>query len=106
MHRLPLPDPGTPDLRSPWRFLRRVVLLQWRTIAGGALFGILWMGSQALFPFVVGDAIDAGAAAHDLTSLGTWCGLLLGIGVLQALAGLMRHRLAVTNYLVGAYRTQ
>ena len=106
MQKLPLADPGTPDLRSPSRFLRRVVRLQWRTIAGGAVFGILWMGSQALFPFVVGHAIDDGVASHDLTSLWRWCALLFGIGILQALSGLMRHRFAVTNYLVAAYRTQ
>jgi ABC-type multidrug transport system fused ATPase/permease subunit len=103
---LPLVDPGTPDLRSPWRFLLRVLRLQQRSIAGGALFGILWMGSQALFPYVVGRAIDTGVAHHDMKALGTWCLILFGIGVLQAFAGLLRHRFAVTNYLVAAFRTQ
>jgi ABC-type multidrug transport system fused ATPase/permease subunit len=103
---LPLVDPGTPDLRSPWRFLLRVLRLQQRSIAGGALFGILWMGSQALFPYVVGRAIDTGVAHHDMKALATWCLILFGIGVLQAFAGLLRHRFAVTNYLVAAFRTQ
>jgi ABC-type multidrug transport system fused ATPase/permease subunit len=106
VQRLPLVDPGTPDLRSPWRFLLRVLRLQRRTIAGGALFGILWMGSQAVFPYVIGRAIDEGVADHDLTALTRWCLILFGIGVLQAVSGLLRHRFAVTNYLVAAFRTQ
>jgi ABC-type multidrug transport system fused ATPase/permease subunit len=103
---LPLVDPGAPDLRGPWHFLRRVLRLQWLTIAGGALFGILWMGSQALFPYIVGRAIDVGVAGHDLRALSRWCLLLLLVGVLQAVSGLMRHRFAVTNYLTAAFRTQ
>ena len=106
MQQLPLADPGTPDLRSPWRFLLRVLRLQRRTIVGGAFFGVLWMGSQAVFPYVVGRAIDVGVAGHDLRGLVRWCLILLGIGVLQALSGLCRHRFAVTNYLVSAFRTQ
>lgn len=103
---MPFADPGTPDLRSPWRFLLRVLRLQWRTIAGGAVFGILWMGSQALFPYVVGRAIDVGVARHDTAALSRWCLILLGIGIVQALAGLQRHRFAVTNYMAAAFRTQ
>ena len=106
MRILPLVDPGTPDLRSPWRFLRRVLWLQRGSVAGGAVFGILWMGSQAVFPYVVGHAIDAGVARHDLTALWRWCALLLAIGLLQAGSGVLRHRFAVTNYLVAAFRTQ
>ncbi|MDT7572467.1 MAG: hypothetical protein QOE05_2641 [Actinomycetota bacterium] len=106
MQRHPLADPGTPDLRSPSRFLLRVARLQWRTIAGGAVFGILWMCSQALFPYVVGRAIDVGVAGHDLRALSRWCLILFGIGVLQALSGLQRHRFAVTNYMAASFRTQ
>jgi ABC-type multidrug transport system fused ATPase/permease subunit len=106
VQKLPLVDPGAPDLRSPWRFLRRVLRLQARTIAGGAVFGILWMGSQALFPYVIGRAIDDGVAGRDLGGLARWCLILLAIGLLQAVSGLLRHRFAVTNYLVAAFRTQ
>ena len=30
---------------------------------------------------------------------------MLGIGLVQAVAGIMRHRFAVTNWLTAAYRT-
>jgi ABC-type multidrug transport system fused ATPase/permease subunit len=88
------------------RFLLRVVALQRLTILGGAFFGIVWMSAQAMFPFIVGRAIDEGVAAHDLAALRRWCLLLLGVGILQALAGLMRHRFAVSNFLTASYRTQ
>jgi ABC-type multidrug transport system fused ATPase/permease subunit len=102
----PLADPGTPDLRSPWRFLLRVLALQRRTVLGGAFFGIAWMSSQAMFPFLIGRAIDQGVAAHDLVALRNWCLVLLAVGILQSLAGLLRHRCAVSNYLTSSYRTQ
>jgi ABC-type multidrug transport system fused ATPase/permease subunit len=64
------------------------------------------MGSQAVFPYVVGRAIDVGVAAHDTGALTRWCLILLGIGIVQALSGLLRHRFAVTNYMSAAFRTQ
>jgi ABC-type multidrug transport system fused ATPase/permease subunit len=71
---------------------------------GGALFGILWMSSQAVMPFVIGRAIDRGVADQDGRALLTYAGLMFGIGVLQAVSGTFRHRFAVTNWLTAAYR--
>lgn len=106
MRSLPLADPGTPQLRSPNRFLLRVFRLQLATVLGGAFFGVLWMGAQALLPYVVGRAIDQGVAHHNLHALTRWCGVLLAVGALQALAGVLRHRFAVGNFLVACFRTQ
>ncbi|MGI8535652.1 MAG: hypothetical protein ACR2K2_03970, partial [Mycobacteriales bacterium] len=60
MRSLPLTDPDLPDLRSPTRFLLRVTWLQRWTVLGGMAFGVLWMGGQALIPYVLGRAIDEG----------------------------------------------
>jgi ABC-type multidrug transport system fused ATPase/permease subunit len=103
---LPHADPGEPDLRSPARFLLRVVALQRLTILGGVVFGVLWMGCQALLPFVVGRAIDDGVRASSTSALLRWGLVLLGIGVVQALSGLMRHRFAVTNWMVATFRVE
>ncbi len=65
MRSLPLSDPGQPDLRSPGRFLLRVAALQRWTILGGITFGVVWMGCQALVPYVLGRAVDEGVAARD-----------------------------------------
>ncbi len=69
------------------------------------LFGIIWMSTQAVMPFVLGRAIDRGVAAQDSGELLKWAGLLFAIGLVQAGAGIMRHRFAVTNWLTAAYRT-
>lgn len=105
MRQLPLADPGTPDHRTPARYLLWVASGQKATLAGGMLFGILWMGSQAFVPAILGKAIDQGIAAGDTERLLLWTTALFGVGVLQALAGIMRHRFAVVNWLSGAYRT-
>ena len=104
MQRLPYPDPGTPDLRTPVRFLSWVARGQWRTLASGVFFGVIWMVSQALIPAAVGRAIDLGIIAEDTQALLTWGGVLIGLGVVTALAGTMRHRFAVENWRRAAFR--
>lgn len=78
---------------------------QRRTLAGGMIFGILWMSSQAVMPAVIGRAIDEGIAAKDSSELLKWTMAMLVIGLVQAASGIMRHRFAVTNWLTTAYRT-
>ena len=105
VRHLPLADPGTADARSPWRFLGWLMKGQWDTLLAGMAFGIVWMVSQAVMPAVIGHAIDDGVAARDVPELLRWTTLMLGIGLVQAGAGIMRHRFAVTNWLTAAYRT-
>ncbi|TCN38798.1 ABC-type multidrug transport system fused ATPase/permease subunit [Kribbella orskensis] len=105
MRQLPVADPGTPDHRSPARYLLWVASGQKATLLGGMAFGILWMGAQAFVPAILGKAIDQGIAAGDTERLLLWTTALFAVGVLQALAGIMRHRFAVVNWLSGAYRT-
>jgi ABC-type multidrug transport system fused ATPase/permease subunit len=78
---------------------------QWHTLALGMFFGIVWMSTQAVMPAVIGRAIDHGVAAQDGSALLQYAGLMLAIGLLQAVSGIMRHRFAVTNWLTAAYRT-
>ena len=105
VRHLPLTDPGTADARSPWRFLGWLMKGQWHTLLAGMLFGIVWMVAQAVMPAVIGHAIDDGIAAKDVHGLLRWTLAMLGIGLVQAFAGIMRHRFAVTNWLTAAYRT-
>ncbi|WP_372729127.1 ABC transporter ATP-binding protein [Nocardioides sp.] len=105
MRNLPLGHPGTADHRSPGRFLWWLAMGQRRTLAGGMIFGILWMSSQAVMPAVIGRAIDEGIAAKDSSELLKWTMAMLVIGLVQAASGIMRHRFAVTNWLTTAYRT-
>ncbi len=106
MRALPLADPGVPDLRSPVRFLLRVAAMQRATLAGGIAFGVLWMGCQAVLPYAVGRAVDDGLAARDGDALLAWSAVLLGIGLVQAGSGVLRHRFAVTNWLLACFRVE
>ena len=105
MRTLPVTDPGVPDCRSAGRYLFWVARQVAPTMVGAMLLAIVWMVSQALMPAAIGRAIDAGFGARSLPGLATWSGVLLGLGILQAVAGILRHRMAVFNWLSGAYRT-
>ena len=105
MRTLPLADPGLPDLRSASRFLLRIAWLQRWTVLGGMAFGILWMGSQALVPYVLGRVVDDGIAARDGDELRRWVLVLVALAVVQGWASITRHRFAVTNWLLAAFRS-
>ena len=105
MRDLPLHHPGVADHRSATRLLWWLAKGQWHTLLLGMLFGIAWMSAQAVLPAVIGQAIDKGVAAKDSQELLKYAGLMFAIGLVQAAAGIIRHRYAVTNWLTAAYRT-
>ncbi len=102
---LPLTDPGDPDRRSPLRYLTWLARQQLGLLSLNALFGIGWMLSQALLWAAVGAAIDHGIAGHSATELWKWVGVVVILGLVQALCGALRHQLAVTNWMNATYRT-
>jgi ABC-type multidrug transport system fused ATPase/permease subunit len=102
--RLPADDPGAPDTRSPARLLLWVGRHQLGTLLAGVFFGIVWMVAQALMPFTIGRAIEDGIVEHDNRALALWAAVLLGLGATQAAAGIMRHRMAVFNWLKASFR--
>ena len=104
MKELPLRDPGTPDTRSPARLLVWVGKHQIPTLLAGVGFGVAWMVAQALMPFAIGRAIDDGIVESDNAALVQWTLILLGLGGVQAFAGVMRHRFAVWNWLLASFR--
>jgi ABC-type multidrug transport system fused ATPase/permease subunit len=104
MIKLPFADPGTPDTRSPVRFLVWVGRQQLGTLLAGVFFGVLWMVSQALMPAAIGRAIQDGIVDDDSRALAIWALILLGLGATTAAAGVMRHRCAVSNWLQASFR--
>ena len=92
MMRLPYDDPGLPDTRSPARLLLWVGRRQLPTLIAGIVLGILWMVAQAMMPYAIGRAIGDGLTDGDNRALALWSVVLLGLGVLQAVAGIVRHR--------------
>ena len=104
MKQLPFTHPGRPDTRSPVRFLLWVGRQQLGSLGLGATFGIVWMLAQALLPYALGRAVEDGLAAGDTGALLTWAGVLLGLGTVQAVAGVLRHRAAVGNWMQASFR--
>jgi ABC-type multidrug transport system fused ATPase/permease subunit len=101
--RLPVTDPGVPDTRSPARFLLWIGRYQIKTILFGMLFGIVWMVAQALIPWGIGHGTD-GIVAGDNRAIALWSLVVLGLGAIVAVAGVMRHRFAVSNWLQASFR--
>ncbi|WP_204286955.1 ABC transporter ATP-binding protein [Microbispora amethystogenes] len=104
MRSLPVTDPGTPDARGPLRYLWWVARAQAAPLLAGMGLAVLWWLGQAMVPSALGRAIDAVTAADSGTLL-AWSAVLLGLGVLQAVTGVLRHRFAVFTWLSAAYRT-
>ena len=104
MIELPVADPGRPDTRSPLRLLLWVGSHQKSTIAIAVTFGIVWMVSQALMPYAIGQAIQQGIVEGSNSALWRFCALLAALGILQAVSGIFRHRYAVQNWLQASYR--
>ncbi|GAA0407072.1 ABC transporter [Acrocarpospora corrugata] len=104
MRSLPVSDPGTPDARSPIRFLWWTARAQLVPLLIGIALAILWWLGQALMPYAIGAAVNA-LTARDSGGLVRWAAVLLGLGGVQAVSGVLRHRYAVVTWLGAAYRT-
>jgi ABC-type multidrug transport system fused ATPase/permease subunit len=98
---LPLSDPGSPDLRSPLRFLAWMARSQRRGQYFSVLWGSLWMGSQAAAPFLVGLGIQA-AVTHRTDRIWQAGAGLLVLGAVQTVGAVLLHRQAVWNWITAA----
>ncbi|HOF64090.1 MAG TPA: ABC transporter ATP-binding protein [Dermatophilaceae bacterium] len=104
MRVLPFDDPGTPPVTTARAFLWWVARGQWTTLAAGMVFGVVWMVSQALVPATISRAIDEGIVGGDRGALWRWSGAVALLGLTIAGSGIMRHRMAVSNWLTAAFR--
>ncbi|ALE93650.1 multidrug ABC transporter permease [Arthrobacter alpinus] len=104
MRSFPYPQVGSPDLRSPSRFLWWLAKAQRTTLLLGITYGSLWTLSQGLIPYVLGQAVDFGIVAGNFGALLAWVGLLLALTVIQAVTSTLRHRAAISNWMQAAYR--
>lgn len=105
LSRLPLPDPGVPELRSPARFLAWIARAQWDSLGLGILWGTLWMLAQGAVPAALGLAVQS-ASDHDTHGVLVAAAIVLALGSVQTSAGVLRHRMAVSNWITAASRTQ
>ncbi len=100
-----LVPPSTPNLRSPSRFLIWMARRQAPNLALGGFFGVVWMGTQAAVPLVLGAAIEA-VIQRQAAAIIDWSLGIIGLGIVQAAAGGLRHREAVTNRLIASSTVQ
>ncbi|GAA2919472.1 MULTISPECIES: ABC transporter ATP-binding protein [Streptomycetaceae] len=103
--RVPHADPGSPDHRTPARYLRWLVRTQRKRVALGAMWGTSWMCALMLPPYLMSKAIDSGLKAGDRGQLAIWVSVLLAVGAAIAVLGILRHRTMTLIRVDAAYRT-
>ncbi|MGP7959817.1 ABC transporter ATP-binding protein [Sanguibacter sp. A247] len=103
MRSLPLDSLGTPDTRSPGRFLLWQARQQKGPLALALLLGILTFSSQTVMPYVFGVALDSGLEQGLTPELWGWSALLLAAAVLQIVTAAWGHRADVVNWLRASF---
>ncbi len=105
LKNIPRREPGIPDLRGVWPFLSWIARAQWRTLALGITWGIIWMLAAAAVPIGLGRGITA-ISNDDMTMVGVWSAVVLILGIVSAASGMLRHQMAVANWIGAASRIQ
>jgi ATP-binding cassette subfamily B protein len=83
--------------RAAWRFVRAVVRSQAGGVAGAVVSGLLWQTGAVSAPLIVKYTIDHGIVPRDRHALFAWLLALLGVGLLEVVAGGTRHIYAIRN---------
>jgi ATP-binding cassette subfamily B protein len=83
--------------RAAWRFVRAIVRSEAGGVVGAVLSGLLWQTGAIAAPLIVKYAIDHGVVPRDKHALLVWLLALLGVGLLEVVAGGMRHIYAIRN---------
>jgi ABC-type multidrug transport system fused ATPase/permease subunit len=81
---------------TAWGLLRWLARRQWGNLAVGAVAGTMWMGAQAAVPPVLGLALADGVATHRAGTTLLWCGVLVALAGVDAVAGAVRHWAAMS----------
>ena len=105
MRRFPDPEPPASDHRSAARYLIWLAGLYRGPLVLAAAYGISCTLAQGLIPAAVGRAIDTGLIADSRPALLTWGGVILALGVTQAITGTLRDRASMTNRWGAGYLT-
>src|SRR5256884_9301902 len=83
--------------RAAWRFVRAVVRSEIGGVTGGVVSGLVWQTGGILAPLIVSYTIDHGVVPKDGHALTVWLLALLGVGLLEVVAGGLRHIFAIRN---------
>src|SRR5438309_9061153 len=83
--------------RAAWRLVRAVIRSQADGVIGAVVSGLLWQVGAVAAPLIVKYAIDHGVLTRDRHTLLLWLAALLGVGLLEMVAGAVRHIFAIRN---------
>ena len=105
MRSLPVARPGTPPLTTPAAYLWWLARRQGWLLLAGAVTGTVGVVGQAALPYLLGRTVDHGLDSGLSEALLTSAALLLGVGLVGAVANVVGHRIDVQNWLHAAFRT-
>src|SRR2546423_5084499 len=90
-------DGGEVRRAAAWPFVRAIVRSQAHGVSGAVVSGLLWQTGAVAAPLIVKYAIDHGIVTRDHHALVLWLLALLGVGLLEVVAGGLRHIYAIRN---------
>jgi ATP-binding cassette, subfamily B, bacterial len=82
---------------TPWRYLGTKIAEQRFGVVGAVISGLSWQASAILAPLLIKHGIDAGISDHDRTQLVLSAAGIVALGVVESVAGAMRHYFAIRN---------
>ena len=103
--QVPFRDPGKPEATTARALLFWIGKNQLSIILSGSVFGVLGTICLALIPGLLGRGIQ-GIADNDQSVVIDVAWAVIALGVVQAFAGIMRHRRAVGSWLIAATRVK
>jgi ATP-binding cassette subfamily B protein len=80
-----------------WRYLGGTIKEQRAGVAGAVISGLSWQASAIAAPLLIRHAIDAGIRGHNRTQLVVAAVGIVGLGIIESVAGAMRHYFAIRN---------
>ncbi|MGH3156880.1 MAG: ABC transporter transmembrane domain-containing protein, partial [Streptosporangiaceae bacterium] len=105
MRTFPEADPGTPDIRGPWRYLLWMAARHRRALLFAVLVNAMWTTVQGVTPGVIGAAVNAGLMARDQTALIWWGVAMLAVGIVGVLSDLFQLRSGLSPRIGSGYQT-
>jgi ATP-binding cassette subfamily B protein len=87
---------GAARRRDAWRLLGRLIARRKWGVAAAIGAGLSWQAAAILAPVIAAHAIDA-IQAGDRHSVYVWAAVAAGVGVVEAIAGGLRHITAMRN---------
>ncbi|MCW2541138.1 MAG: transporter [Frankiales bacterium] len=101
----PFATPQPDDLRGPFRYLLWLVREQRSRAVLAAILSTAWMLGLVALPYLLAGAIDHGLRRGGTADLLIWTAALFGVGLLNALMAILRHRTMTKIRMEGAFLT-